>query len=964
MYLQFFNITLLLALCLTTFTADTKDAVQETTTPITTVKSTIKPYECGSIDIRNHCDSFQQLENCTVITGYMLIVLLPRVNPRAHEVCNFSKYQFPLLREITDFLIFHEVRNITTITDMFPNLTVIRGQRLFLNYALGVTSMKDLNTLEFRSLIAIQRGHVFIGTNPKLCNLEKVNWNRLTLSPGENHINLPSPEQCHTRSECRGCDNNYCWSNHVCQKLENDNVLNLKKGTENCHEQCLGGCLDDSPKTCMVCQQWTDNDICVEKCPINKYASPHYLRCYTREECTESKNLYIYNNLCVLSCPNGYTLNENIRECVPCHSTDDCIKICNPSSDLEPFWLLNLGDVEDIKGCQILNSSVFLTIRNRINENDLYQSFADVKEIKGQLNIYKNTYLSSLTFLKGLRKIDGKNSKDHHFSLTLYDNKNLRELWSPSEDLELTRGGMYVHANYKLCNRFLRQFIEDVIHDKSKDSLQTSDREVLCAPAKLNVKIEVYSHSCVKFSWPKKQTSLQIEFILRPLSHDEIFDENLDVDTEICKKVNWLRILKFASELSQNGSHYFHKVVGLQANTKYACLVKTFGDNGNYEARSDLIHITTEKDIPLPPQINIKQKTDTSLTLQLNYGIVTTQQAIDYYKLEVYNLPDNKTDVDKRDYCLEPTKMYATAHAYEDYDACCERREEEREETLFQHVMQEVHVCSRDRAKHCLKGRQVNSEYPPVYTKRLEHSETSYTIKKLQRFQLYVLQVRACNRFGCGSFGALAERTNYSTTADKIYDLSACRVPNSHEYQLSFNEPQHPNSLITSYMIHFRLVTPPGQGYQSYLKCITRKEHAHNNYRFITTLTVTYDQVAVRVNSLASHTFAGWVNITICDGSNKFADTILTSRSHKGWNIFLLFFLFGASGTMLWIFYKRRCWHNFYELRRFLPVRREWSASFVRNELAEDRQVLVDDYETVRFQFPSQHSKEEQCVNN
>ncbi|KAI9578818.1 insulin-like peptide receptor [Glossina fuscipes] len=961
MYLHYFNITLLLALCLTTFTADTKDTLQEATTPITTETSTITPYECGSIDIRNHCDSFQQLENCTVITGYMLIVLLPRVNQGIHEVCNFSKYQFPLLREITDFLIFHEVRNITTITDMFPNLTVIRGQRLFLNYALGVTSMKDLYTLEFRSLIAIQRGHVFIGTNPILCNLEKVNWDRLTLSPGENHINLASPEQCHTRSECRGCDNNYCWSNHVCQKLENDNVLNLKKGIENCHEQCLGGCLDDSPKTCMVCQQWTDNNVCVEKCPKNKYASPHYLRCYTREECTESKNLYIYKNLCVLSCPSGYTLNESIRECVQCHSTDECIKICNPSSDLEPFWLLNLGDVEDIKGCQILNSSVFLTIRNRINENDLYQSFADVKEIKGHLNIYKNTYLSSLMFLKGLRKIHGKNSKDHHFSLTLYDNKNLRELWSPTEDFELIHGGMYVHANYKLCNRFLRKFVGDVIHDKSKDSLQTNDQEVLCAPAKLNVKIEVYSHSTVKFSWPKKQTSLQIEFILRPLSHNELFDENLDVDTEICKKVNWLRILKFASELSQNGSHYFHKVLGLQANTKYACLVKTFEDNDNYEARSDLIHITTEKDIPPPPQIVVKQKTDSSLTLQLNYGIVTMRKIVDYYKLEVYSLPDNKTDVDKRDYCLEPAEMYAAAHAYEDYDACCERREEEREKTVFEHVMQEVYICSRDRATHCLKGQQENSENPPIYTKRLEHSETSYTIKKLQHFQLYVLQVRACNRFGCGSFGALAERTNYSTTADKIYDLSACRVANSREYQLSFKEPQHPNSLITSYMVHFRLVIPSGQGYQSYLKCITRKEHALNNYRFITTLTVTYDQVAVRVNSLASHTFVGWVNITTCDGGTKIAGT---SRSHKGWNIFLLFFLLGAGGTMLWIFYKRRCWHNFYELRRFLPVRREWSASFVREGLVEDRQVLVYDYETVRFQFPSQHSKEEQCVNN
>uniref|UniRef100_A0A1A9W0N7 receptor protein-tyrosine kinase n=1 Tax=Glossina brevipalpis TaxID=37001 RepID=A0A1A9W0N7_9MUSC len=951
MYLQVFNIPLLLALCITTFTVYTEGVLQKASSITTETAQAITSHECGSIDIRNHCDSFKQLENCTVITGYLLIVLLPRMNQRNHEVCNFSKYQFPLLREITDFLIFHEVRNITTITDMFPKLTVIRGQRLFLNYALGVTSMRDLIALEFRSLIAIQRGHVFIGTNPKLCNLEKINWDRLTLSPGENHINLVNPEQCHTRSACRGCHSSYCWSDHVCQKFENDNILNVERGTENCHKQCLGGCLDNSPKTCTVCRKWTDNDTCVEKCPVNKFASPHYLRCYTREECTGKKNLYIYKNLCVLSCPSGYVVHESLRECVQCNLAADCIKICNPPNPSQPFWLLNLGDVEDIKGCQVLNGSVFLTIRNRINENDLFQSLADVKEVRGHLNIYKNTYLSSLTFLKGLRKIHGENTKDHHFSLTLYDNKNLRELWSPSEDLELINGGMYVQANYKLCNRFLKQFVEDVTHDKTMDSLQTSDQEVLCAPAKLNAKIEVLSHRSIKFSWPKKQTSLQIEFILRPIPHNKSFDENLEADTKICDKVNWLRILKFTSELSQNGSFYYHKIVGLEANTKYACLVKTFGVDGSYEARSDLTYVITQKDIPPSPQINVTQKTDTSLTLQWSYEDVAVQQTVDYYKLVVYDLPDNKTDLDKRDYCTEPAKMYSTLHEYEDYDTCCERREEEREETLFQNMMQETYACSRDHAAYCSKGQQENIENPPIYTKRLEHSETSHTIKKLQRFHLYVVQVRACNQFGCGSFGTLAERTNYSITADKIYNLSACRVANSHEYQLSFNEPQHPNSLITSYMIHFRLIMPAGQGYQSHLKCITRREHADNNYSFIIhKLAMSYDQVAVRVNSLASHTFIGWVNVTICDDSTKLAGTILTSRSSKSWNIFLLFFLLGAGGTSLWIFYKRRCWHNFYELRRLLPIRSEWSASFVRRELEDDRQILVDDCETVRFQ--------------
>jgi len=41
-------------------------------------------------------------------------------------------------------MIFTEVRGLVNITEMFPHLTVIRGRRLFLNYALGVTNMYDL----------------------------------------------------------------------------------------------------------------------------------------------------------------------------------------------------------------------------------------------------------------------------------------------------------------------------------------------------------------------------------------------------------------------------------------------------------------------------------------------------------------------------------------------------------------------------------------------------------------------------------------------------------------------------------------------------------------------------------------------------------------------------------------------------------------------------------------------------
>lgn len=100
-------------------------------------------HECTSVDIRNNCSKLHQLDNCTVVTGYVMITLI--TNPE--ENCSYSNYTFPLLTEITEYMIFTEVRGLTNITSMFPHLAVIRGRRLFLNYALGVTSMPDLEVV-------------------------------------------------------------------------------------------------------------------------------------------------------------------------------------------------------------------------------------------------------------------------------------------------------------------------------------------------------------------------------------------------------------------------------------------------------------------------------------------------------------------------------------------------------------------------------------------------------------------------------------------------------------------------------------------------------------------------------------------------------------------------------------------------------------------------------------------------
>lgn len=99
--------------------------------------------------------------------------------------------------------------------------------------------------------------------------------------------------------------------------------------------------------------------------------------------------------------------------------------------------------------------------------------------------------MTSLSFFKNLQKIHGTPLENQHYSLIVHNNRNLRDLWPVKSGFELVKGGIYMHANDRLCNRFIRTFKNAVKHDYSLDSVQTSDQEVLCSPAKLNLNVEV-----------------------------------------------------------------------------------------------------------------------------------------------------------------------------------------------------------------------------------------------------------------------------------------------------------------------------------------------------------------------------------------------------------------------------------------------------------------------------------------
>lgn len=68
--------------------------------------------------MRNHVANLSELEGCQVVEGFVHIVLMEE--PGAH----FLNQTYPLLREITGYLLVYRVQGLRSIGQLFPNLGI------------------------------------------------------------------------------------------------------------------------------------------------------------------------------------------------------------------------------------------------------------------------------------------------------------------------------------------------------------------------------------------------------------------------------------------------------------------------------------------------------------------------------------------------------------------------------------------------------------------------------------------------------------------------------------------------------------------------------------------------------------------------------------------------------------------------------------------------------------------------
>ncbi|VBB33253.1 unnamed protein product, partial [Acanthocheilonema viteae] len=123
-------------------------------------------------------EKWSTLANCTVMEGDFSVSMITS--------SNFTHENFPVfsrLRVITGHLLIFQVSALRSLKRIFPNLRIIGGQELIMNYALVIYQNTHLVEIGLPKLTTIINGGVRIMDNTQLCYSRYIDWSQILIGP-------------------------------------------------------------------------------------------------------------------------------------------------------------------------------------------------------------------------------------------------------------------------------------------------------------------------------------------------------------------------------------------------------------------------------------------------------------------------------------------------------------------------------------------------------------------------------------------------------------------------------------------------------------------------------------------------------------------------------------------------------------------------------------------------------------
>ncbi|XP_026277829.2 insulin-like receptor isoform X2 [Frankliniella occidentalis] len=594
---------------------------------------------CQSVDIRNSVENFNRLENCTVVEGFVHITLIDNAVAE-----NFTNITFPKLREIHGYLFLYRVSGLRSLSTLFPNLAVIRGHELMMNYALVIYEMQNLNDIGLISLMTIKRGSIRIEKNPVLCYVDTIDWSYISSADTSEHYiknnkhSNECPRKCPDKCPASPATaikiagqkptSNLCWTDTHCQKVCSPKCEKngcLPNGVC-CHRQCLGGCTGDRNNNCIACQKVYYSGSCIASCPPNQFQFLER-RCVLAHECHqmvkpkgyEGEHNYPwrpFNDSCVLECPPGYSekripssvegLNETFS-CEKCNGT--CEKECRADH------VDNIAASQRLRGCTVIKNSLEIQIHKGKNlVKELEENLKSIREIRGYLKITRSVPLVSLNFLKNLEIIHGEDLTGDKYALLVHDNQNLQKLWdwSSNSTFKILRGRLSFHYNPKLCIQEIEALRNKTGLEEFNDhEVSSNGDKVACDMDVLNVTVSKITAFAVLIEWnawtavpdPRALLGYVVYRIEAPTRNVTLYESR-----DACGGDGWsVDDVSVPDNYTMNDKpNVTHIVTNLSPYTQYASYVRTYtiarGSSSIKGAQSKIIYFRTLPNVPTTPK--------------------------------------------------------------------------------------------------------------------------------------------------------------------------------------------------------------------------------------------------------------------------------------------------------------------------------------------------------------------------
>ncbi|XP_051796077.1 insulin-like growth factor 1b receptor isoform X2 [Acanthochromis polyacanthus] len=635
---------------------------------------------CGpSIDIGNDISEFRRLENCTVVEGYLQILLIGDKNNNNINQEVFRSLSFPKLTMITDYLLLFRVSGLDSLSTLFPNLTVIRGRNLFYNYALVIFEMTSLKDIGLYNLRNITRGAIRIEKNPELCYLDSIDWSLIMDAEFNNYIagNKQSkecsdvcPGIMENNPRCRKTmfNNNYnyrCWNSNYCQK-ECAQKCGRRACTGNgecCHPQCLGSCtVPGSDTACAACVHYYHQGRCVADCPQGTYKFEGW-RCISAELCSkvhlpDLDSFIIHGGECMQECPSGYMRTApNSMFCTACDGL--CDKVCEEKSNIE-----SMDAAQSLKGCTVIKGNLHINIRRGHNMVAELESFTGlIQRVTGYVRITHSHTLSSLAFLRSLRYIDGENLYDDMYAFSAFDNQQLQYLWDwKQHNLTIKAGKLFFRANPKLCMSEIRNMWEKTgIQGRFDESVfRNNGDRASCESTILKFRSNSTSSTRIKLTWQRYRPPDYRDLISFIVYYKEAPYQNI---TEFegqdgCGSNSWNMVdVELRPDKDSDPGVLLSN---LKPWTQYAIFVKAITlmveDKHMPGAKSKVVYIRTSPSAPSMPQ-DVRAYSNSSTQLVVRWSPPISPNGNQTYYLVRWQQQAEDRELYQHNYCSKELKI-------------------------------------------------------------------------------------------------------------------------------------------------------------------------------------------------------------------------------------------------------------------------------------------------------------------